>query len=500
MGPQMGPQMGTTGSIPWLQIGLCGASISTTYRSPPLHLGFLTYTVVPGLCYSVTTHRTHPGKQLRLYQSCFLFFWVLLYFRFALLLGMQDNPVVFTSSQIILGIKRRATNRMNSANKSPWEKYLGRNGRTSVLGRRGQVWLSVCVLFCGIPALTWAQAEQPEAASAGRVVQDITTSAPSAQPDQQAGQQPDQENPGSISGTVLDQSGAPVAGAEVTLVRENQAPNQQIVGDDGQFSFTNVSPGAFELNIKAVGLAGQTISGVLQSSENYVAPQISLRVATALTSMRVEPPPVEVAEMQIKDQEKQRVLAVMPNFYVSYVPDAVPLTSKQKFELASKMVIDPFTFGLTGVVAGAQQAENQFSGYGQGAQGYGKRFGAAYADIVSSTFIGSAILPSILKQDPRYFYKGTGTKRSRLLYALANSVICKGDNREWQANYSNIAGSLIAGGLANLYYPKSDRNRVGFVFENTAIGIGETAVLDVLQEFFIRKLTPKPSNQKPSKI
>ena len=399
--------------------------------------------------------------------------------------------MVFTSSQIILGIKRRATNQMNSANKSPWEKYSRRNGRTSVLGRRGQVWLSVCVLFCGIPALTWAQAEQPEAASAGRAVQDITTS-PSAEPDQQ--------NLGSISGTVLDQSGAPVAGAEVTLVRENQAPNRQIVGDDGQFSFTNVSPGAFELNINAAGLAGQTTSGVLQSGENYLAPQISLRVATALTSMRVEPPPVEVAEMQIKDQEKQRVLAVMPNFYVSYVPDAVPLTSKQKFELASKMVIDPFTFGLTGVVAGAQQAENQFSGYGQGAQGYGKRFGAAYADVVSSTFIGSAILPSILKQDPRYFYKGTGTKRSRLLYALANSVICKGDNREWQPNYSNIAGSLIAGGLANLYYPKSDRNRVGFVFENTAIGIGETAVLDVLQEFFIRKLTPKPSNQKPSKI
>jgi hypothetical protein len=410
--------------------------------------------------------------------------------------------VQFTTSQIILGIKRRATNQtqMNSANKSPWEKYSRRNGRTCVLGRGGLVWLSVCVLFCGVPAFMWAQAEQPEAASAGRIVQGITTSVPSAQPDQQAGQQPDQQDPGSISGTVLDQSGAPVAGAEVTLVREDQAPKQQIVSDDGQFSFTNVAPGAFQLNINAVGLAGQTISGVLHSGENYVAPQISLRVATALTSLRVEPPPVEVAEMQIKDQEKQRVLAVMPNFYVSYVPDAVPLTSKQKFELASKMVIDPFTFALTGVVAGGQQAENQFSGYGQGAQGYGKRFGAAYADIAASTFIGSAILPSILKQDPRYFYKGTGTKRSRLLYALANSVICKGDNRQWQPNYSNIAGSLIAGGLSNLYYPKSDRNRVGFVFENTAIGIGETAVLDVLQEFFIRKLTPKPSSQKPSKI
>ena len=168
------------------------------------------------------------------------------------------------------------------------------------------------------------------------------------------------------------------------------------------------------------------------------------------------------------------------------MPDAVPLNAKQKFGLAWRTVIDPFTFGLNAAFAGAEQADNQFNGYGQGAQGYGKRFGAGYADIVSATFIGSAILPSILKQDPRYFYKGTGSKRSRLLYALANSVICRGDNRHWQPNYSYIAGSLAAGGIANLYYPKNDRNRVGFIFEATGIGIGETAVLDVLQEFFIQ--------------
>ena len=204
--------------------------------------------------------------------------------------------------------------------------------------------------------------------------------------------------------------------------------------------------------------------------------------------------------MEIKDQEKQRVLAVMPNFYVSYRPDAVPLTSKQKFELAWRTVIDPFTFGLNAAIAGAEQAQNEFSGYGQGAQGYGKRFGAGYADIVSGIFIGSAILPSILKQDPRYFYKGTGSRRSRLLYAVANSVICKGDNRRWQPNYSNIAGSLATGGISNLYYPKGDRSRVGFVFETTAIGIGETAVLDVFQEFFIRKLTPKSANHNSPKI
>jgi hypothetical protein len=299
---------------------------------------------------------------------------------------------------------------------------------------------------------------------------------------------------------VVDQSGAIVAGAQATLIRENQPPKQQAVDGNGRFSFADVAPGPFQLNIAAPGLATQTISGVLQPGDNYVAPEVALRVAPAVTSVRVEPPQEEIAEEQIKEQEKQRVLAIMPNFYVSYVPDAVPLSSKQKFKLAFRTVTDPFTFVLNGAFAGAEQAENQFSGFGQGAQGYGKRFGAGYADIVSATFIGSAILPSILKQDPRYFYKGTGSKRSRLLYALANSVICRGDNRHWQPNYSYIGGSLAAGGIANLYYPKADRSRVGFIFETTGIGIGETAVLDVLQEFFIRKLTTRSAKQDPSKI
>jgi hypothetical protein len=74
--------------------------------------------------------------------------------------------------------------------------------------------------------------------------------------------------------------------------------------------------------------------------------------------------------------------------------------------------------------------------------------------------IGSAILPALLKQDPRYFYKGTGTTRSRILYAIANSVMCKGDNGHWQVNYSGILGGAAAGGISNLYYPASDRNGI----------------------------------------
>jgi len=315
-----------------------------------------------------------------------------------------------------------------------------------------------------------------------------------------AGQQlPDQRLSGSISGTIVDPTGAPVAAARVRLSREDQSPDQDVLsGDDGQFSFASVAPGPFQLTITSAGFTTQSSSGNLPSGETYAVPQIALALATAATEVRVVPSRTEVAEDQIKVQEKQRVLGVVPNFYVTYDHHAVPLTSKQKFELAWKTTVDPVTFGVTGVVAGIQQAQNEFSGYGQGAQGYAKRYGASYADAVTGTLIGSAILPSLLKQDPRYFYKGTGSKRSRILYAIANSVICKGDNGHWQANYSSILGSLAAGGISNLYYPAKDREGAELTFENTLIGIGETAAVNLLQEFVIRKLTPNVPAHEPA--
>jgi hypothetical protein len=305
---------------------------------------------------------------------------------------------------------------------------------------------------------------------------------------------------GSISGTVMDQSGALVAGARVRLTRQDQSPSQEALsGGDGQFSFTNVPPGSFQLTIVSAGFATQTFSGILHSGEIDSVPPIALGVATAVTEVQVGVSPVEVAEEQLRVEEKQRVLGVLPNFYVSYVPDAVPLTSKQKYKLAWKTVVDPFTLVFVGGAAGVEQAQNHFNEYGQGVEGYGKRFGAGYADTVTGTFIGNAVLASLLKQDPRYFYKGRGSTASRMLYAIANSVICKGDNRRWQANYSAILGSLAAGGISNIYYPANDRNGAELTFENAGIGIGESAVMNLFQEFIIRKLTPKLPKNNPSK-
>jgi hypothetical protein len=300
----------------------------------------------------------------------------------------------------------------------------------------------------------------------------------------------DQQKPGTISGTVVDKTGAALVGAQVKLARADQplAPDVQS-GDDGQFSFTKISPGPFVVTVSANGFTTESSSGALNPAGAVILPAITLEIAGTVTQVTVEPPKVELAEIQINEEEHQRVLGFIPNFYVSYLPDAAPLDTKQKFELAWRSSIDPVTLGIAAGVAGLEQAVSTPKGWGQDAAGYGQRYGAFYAEDTTSTFLGDFLLPSIFHQDPRYFYKGTGSTRTRVLYAIANAVICKGDNKKWQFNYSYVIGSLAASGIANSYYPPKDRG-VGLTFENSAIGFGGTAVANILQEFVIRKLTP----------
>jgi hypothetical protein len=134
-------------------------------------------------------------------------------------------------------------------------------------------------------------------------------------------------------------------------------------------SLSHVAPGQFLLTITSPGLASQEFSGILSPGESYVTPIIMMTVATQVTEVHVALTPDQIADAEIKEQEKQRVLGVIPNFYVSYVPNAAPLSPKHKFELAWKSAIDPFTFVAVGVVAGLDQAGDRWGAYGQGVQG-----------------------------------------------------------------------------------------------------------------------------------
>lgn len=304
--------------------------------------------------------------------------------------------------------------------------------------------------------------------------------------------QPQQKPFGTVSGRIVDQNGNAVAGTSVQIrCDQDCVPKEMQSDEDGRFGFNQVPLGSFQLTIAGEGFVTQTISSTLGPGKDCVVPPITMSLATVVTELRVSPSTEEIAQEEFKDLEKQRVFGIVPNNYVSYVGEAAPLTPKRKFELAFKATTDPVTTVAVATIAGVDQATNRFSGYGQGAQGYAKRYGASYANFASGLWIGGAVLPSILKQDPRYFYKGTGTKRSRFLYAISRPFICKGDNQRWQPNYSSVFGDIAAGGLSNLYIPERDRHGAQLTFENAGIALGTSAAINVLQEFVLRRLTSK---------
>lgn len=328
--------------------------------------------------------------------------------------------------------------------------------------------MAVAVLF--LLPVSWARAQTVAA-----------TSAPAAA-----------AQTGSIAGTVTGLDGEAYEGAQVALASSGAQPADTLQTDsNGEFLFSGVPAGAFTLTVASAGFVTQTVHGVVAPGETYDAKTVVLPMVEATNEVRVSAASqVEIAEEQIHIEEQQRVLGVLPNYYVSYDTNPMPLTSRQKFSLAWKSNINPFTFLLTGAAAGLEQATNTFVGYGQGMQGYGKRFGANYADTFVSNEIGGAILPSLFHQDPRYFYKGTGGIKARAAYAISTAVICKGDNMHWQFNYSGILGGLAAGGISDLYYPASDRSSTAVIFENLGVGLAGSAVQNLFQEFVVKKLTP----------
>jgi hypothetical protein len=190
------------------------------------------------------------------------------------------------------------------------------------------------------------------------------------------------------------------------------------------------------------------------------------------------------AEDQMREQEHQRVVGVLPQFNISYRSDAVSMTASQKIRLAFRSAVDPVAFALPFLVAGYHEAMDDDTGFGWGIEGYGKRSGAAYLDSFDGNMISNGFLPAILHQDPRYFRLGHGTVTHRLLYSLASNVICKHDNTgKWEPNYSTVGGNLISGVISNLYYPSSDSG-IGQTFTNGFIVTAEGGVGAIFDEFW----------------
>jgi len=215
----------------------------------------------------------------------------------------------------------------------------------------------------------------------------------------------------------------------------------------------------------------------------------------------------KAAQAELDKELHQRMGGVVPNFNTVLDGSALPLSPRQKMRASFRSAIDPYQFGLAGIAALYGQAtdshttfdatRNINTGYSQGVVGYLQRYGANFVDQFDGTILGNGVFPILLKQDARYYRKGSGSIPKRLIYAVGTTVRCKGDNGKWQPNYSNLLGNLAAGGISNLYYPPADRG-FGLTIEQGLTVTAEGSIGAMLVEFYpdllkhFRKKHPMP--------
>jgi hypothetical protein len=210
--------------------------------------------------------------------------------------------------------------------------------------------------------------------------------------------------------------------------------------------------------------------------------------STALSAQNSQSPPAprpkSPDEQAVEKREQsQRMLGVIPNFGTTNRRDAPPLSPKAKFRLFYRSAFDPVELSVVGLQAGLSQANNEFPEYGQGAAGFGKRYGSTLADEVSSGFFSNYFYPVLLKEDPRYFRLGTGSIKHRMGYALYQEIICRTDKGSRSFAWGNILGAFSSGGLSNLYYPQAERG-FGLTMSRSAIAIGYGSLGGLVDEFY----------------
>jgi len=350
---------------------------------------------------------------------------------------------------------------------------------------------SASLLLCMVPASALAQQQTAGRAKSSRSLPD--TPLPNLDPQNSVQQTPAAEGSASVAGTVLDVSGGTVSGADVSLMHEDGTQLRTMVSEaNGEFNFTKIPAGSYLVTVNAKSFAPFTSAEfAIAVRQAYELPDVSLSVARASIEVTVRPNELIAAE-QIRAEEKQRLIGFFPNFYTSYVYDAAPLTKKQKFSLAARGTFDPVAMIGVGLAAGIEQAGNTYAGYGQGAAGYSKRFAAKFGDGRSSDFLTHAVFPSLLHQDPRYYYQGSGSIKSRIAHAFRSAFVTRSDSGRTVFNSSYLLGDMCAGALSNLYYPNANRG-ANLVFTNTALGLAGRVGTNLMREFLSRRLTTNVS-------
>lgn len=296
-----------------------------------------------------------------------------------------------------------------------------------------------------------------------------------------------------INGTVFDSLGDIIPGSEIILDDLTSKQTQStLAADSGFFQFQNLKPGdTYHITVKASGFDNWQSDDLKPDTGQFVTlPDVKLKLAVSEQFITVHADTTQIATEQVDIAEHQRVLGIIPNFYVVYdAENAVPLTAKLKFKLAYRVSIDPATFVAMGLLAGVNQAADT-PNFPQGMRGFGQRFGVSMTDEVTDIIIGGAFLPVLLHQDPRYFYQGTGSNASRARHAIFAPFICRGDNGKKQINFSSMGGDLLSTAISLAYYPKTN-NPYNFVIVGFSISTAERIASTLTQEFILPRFTSR---------
>jgi hypothetical protein len=347
---------------------------------------------------------------------------------------------------------------------------------------------SACAAGVAVAQSTTAVALLPDAPSPQVAVQENSAPAPG----------PSTAGTATIGGTVLDPNGNAVPDAHVRLEQEGNktAVRESDTTTTGGFVFSGITPGTYRVRVSGTGLTDYVSQPVVaEGDQPIVVPNIVMTVAAATTSVTVMD--TEAASIEQEHiAEQQRVFGVFNNFYSSFDWNAPPMLPKQKFHLALRTAVDPISFLITGGIAAAEQYRNVFPSFGGGWEGYGKRYGAAFASHFSGEMFTRAIYPAIFHQDPRYFVMEKGSTKSRAWHAVSSTFVTRTDSGGHRLNYSEILGDLSAGALAEAYYPADERGPHVFLINGLGDIAGD-AIDNLFREFVFNKVTRRAKESQP---